>query len=436
MPLLDETHDAALISFVDSAAAEKTDFPIQNLPFGVFRRGGAKEPRAGIAIGSEILDVGRALAAGLIEGEAAVAAEALCGGTLNGLMALGRGQAKALRLDVSRLLRTGSKRQSEVGACLVPMREAKLELPGKIGDFTDFFTSLQHSSNTSRIFDRNRPELANFRSLPIAYHGRASTIVASDTPCIRPKGQIRPNREEPAIFAASRQLDFEAEIGVFVAVGNELGKSVALAEAETHVFGLCLLNDWSARDMQAWESKPLGPFLAKSFLTSISPWIVTLDALAPFRVAAADRGIAPPLLAYLDDEADRRAGAIDVKLEALVSTQAMRDKGLEPFALSHPQFRDQYWTIFQMLAHHTSNGCSLLPGDLLGSGTVSGATAQELGCLLELTEAGRKPFSLPSGETRAYLEDGDEVIMRGRCERDGFVPIGFGECRGRVLPAL
>jgi fumarylacetoacetase len=430
LPLLDETHDAHLTSFIDSAAAGTTDFPIQNLPFGIFRRDGGRDARIGIAIGDEILDVAQALDADLFEGDAFGAAEALRAGTLNGLMALGPRPARALRLATSQLLRSGTARQSDVGACLVPMREARLGLPTQIGNFTDFLTSLQHSSNVARIF--GQPERANFKSLPIAYHGRASTVAVSDTPCIRPQGQIRPNRDEPPVFAPSRQLDFEVEVGVFVAGGNQRGKAIALADAQAHVFGLCLLNDWSARDIQSWESQPLGPFLAKSFLTSVSPWIVTLDALAPFRVAAAERGTAPPLLAYLDDEADGNTGAIDIDLEVLMSTQIMREKGLAPLAVSHPHFREQYWTIFQMLAHHTSNGCSLLPGDLFGSGTVSGTAANELGCLLEMTEAGRKPFTLPSGETRAFLEDGDEVIMRGRCTREGFVSIGFGECRGKI----
>jgi fumarylacetoacetase len=433
VPVLDETHDAHLTSFIHSAAAGTTDFPIQNLPFGVFRRDGGKDARIGIAIGDEILDVAQALEADLFEGDAFGATEVLRDGTLNSLMALGPRPAKALRLAVSRLLRAGTARQSDVGACLVQMRDVRFDLPAQIGNFTDFLTSLQHSTNVARIF--GQPERANFKSLPIAYHGRASTVAVSDTPCIRPQGQIRPKRDEPPIFALSRQLDFEAEVGVFVASGNRRGKPIALADAQAHVFGLCLLNDWSARDIQSWESQPLGPFLAKSFLTSISPWIVTLDALAPFRVAATDRGTAPPLLAYLDDAADRSAGAIDIDLEVLISTPGMRDKGLAPLALSHPRFREQYWTIFQMIAHHTSNGCCLLPGDLFGSGTVSGTAENELGCLLEMTEAGRKPFTLPSGETRTFLENGDEVIMRGRCAREGFVSIGFGECRGEISAA-
>jgi fumarylacetoacetase len=432
---IDETHDPALTTWVPAAQSGKSDFPVQNLPFGAFRRrSGSEATRIGIAIGDSILDIVQTLDKGLLEGAAAASASACRSGRLNELMGLGRAPLSALRLAVSRLLRVGAERRNETETCLVSMQAAILELPVQIGDFTDFFTSINHAINAGRIFNPDRAEPANFRSLPIAYHGRASTVSVSGTALVRPHGQIMSKDAPEPIFSPSRKLDFEVEVGAYIGLGNGLADPVQLARAREHIFGICLVNDWSARDIQAWESLPLGPFLAKSSLTTVSPWIVTLDALAPFHVPAAERGeTAPPLMRYLDDTNDRRSGGLDIRLEVLLSTARMREKGFAPARIGAPNFRDQYWTLSQMLTHHTSNGCALKPGDLIASGTVSGPSVDQLGCLLELTRGGSKPFVLPNGESRTYLEDDDEVIIRGRCERDGFVPIGFGECRGLIM---
>lgn len=431
---LDETHDPALESWVESANASGADFCIQNLPFGVF--GSSEGARVGVAIGEFVFDLARALDSGLLTSKAAQAAESCRSGRLNELMALGRGHWSALRLDLSRLLRRGAPRQADAAQCLVPMGDAQMQVPAQIGNFTDFFTSIHHATNAGRVMRPGAPLAPNFKHLPVAYHGRASSIAASGAPVRRPQGQSRANEAALPSFGPSARLDFELEVGFYVGPGNRLGEPIALAEAEDHVFGLCLVNDWSARDIQAWEYQPLGPFLGKSFMTSVSPWVVALEALAPFRVPAAARGDdAPPLLSYLESAEDRRSGGIDLALEVLLQSQAMREKGLAPARIGQARFAEQYWTIFQMLAHHASNGCNLLPGDLIASGTVSGPNPGELGCLLEITEGGAKPIALPAGEARAFLEDGDEIIMRARCSRQGFAAIGFGECRGRVVAA-
>jgi len=351
-------------------------------------------------------------------------------------MTLGNTSASALRLAVSRLLRVDSAQRAQVEPCLIPMSAVELRVPAQIGNFTDFFTSIHHANNASRVFDPSKPELPNFRSLPIAYHGRASSIAISGTPCVRPQGQVKPHNEMVPTFGPSRLLDYELEVGFYISAGNARNHPVALSDTEQHVFGLCLVNDWSARDIQGWEMLPLGPFLAKSFMTTVSPWVVTLEALAPFRCAAADRGQATmPLLPYLHTESNHRYGGVNIELQVALQSHAMRTSGIAPVVLGAPRFADQYWTIFQMLAHHTSNGCNLQPGDLLASGTISGPNDRELGCMLELTSAGRNPVKLPNGESREFLQDGDEVIMSGRCHRADFASIGFGECRGLVTPS-
>lgn len=435
---IDETHDPERRSWVESANAPDSDFPIQNLPFGVFRRsGGDGWPRVGIAIGDRILDVTAALDEDLLEGTAAEACDAP---SMNPLLALAPEDWRDLRRQVSALLdRDGSAVPSEAvqERITVPMAECELLLPLEVGDFTDFYASIHHATNVGSMFRPDNPLLPNYRWIPIGYHGRASSVVVSGSPVRRPSGQRKPEEEggSPS-FGPSRLLDYELEVGIVVGGGNVLGSSIPLADAERHIFGLCLLNDWSARDLQAWEYQPLGPFLAKSFASTISPWIITRDALAPFRIPAFTRPEGDPEpLPHLLDEADRAAGGFDLTLEVHLRTPAMEEAGGGPFVVSRGSFQDMYWTPAQMVAHHASNGCNLRPGDLLGSGTVSGAEPGSRGCLLERTWRGTEPLDLPGGETRKFLQDGDEVILRGWCRREGRVAIGFGSCAGVVTPA-
>jgi fumarylacetoacetase len=360
--------------------------------------------------------------------------------TLNRVMARGRDAARTLRLAISDLLRSdvnAGDQRAGVERCLLPARDAEMSLPAAIGDFSDFYASIEHATNVGSMFRPDNPLLPNYKWMPIGYHGRASSIVVSGTDVVRPFGQTRDGDAPAPTVEPSRRLDYELEIGAFVGRGSTLGARIPIAEAGEHVFGLCLLNDWSARDVQAWEYQPLGPFLAKSFATSISPWLVTLDALAPFRVPARARPSTDPMpLAYLSDRADSENGGFDITLEVYMSTSAMRDANVEPVMLSRGKFSEMYWTVAQLLAHHSSNGCNLRPGDLLGSGTVSGAAKESRGCLLERAWRGTEPVALPTGEIRSFLQDGDDVILRGYCEGGGARRIGFGECRGRVLRAL
>jgi fumarylacetoacetase len=433
---VDHTHDAHLTSWVPSANQPDSDFPIQNLPFGVFRaRDGARH--IGVAIGDRILDLAALVGANLLgklDERLLVACRAA---SLNELMALGTPAWTALRRAISALLEAGAQAAPEVERCLVRAQDVELELPAHIGDYSDFYASIHHATNVGRLFRPENPLLPNYRWLPVGYHGRASSVVPSGRPVRRPAGELPPKEGAAPVFAPSRMLDYEVELAAWVGPGNELGARVPLAEAEQHVFGLSLLNDWSARDIQAWEYQPLGPFLAKSFATTVSPWIVTLEALAPFRGPAPTRDATDPApLPHLSAGLDPARSGIDVVVEAHLLTAVMRDRGLAPVKLSRASSLDLHWTFSQMVAHHTSNGCNLRPGDLLGSGTVSGPSPDSLGCLLELTRRGQERIELPSGETRAFLEDGDEVILRGYCERPGFRRIGLGECRGVVLPAL
>jgi fumarylacetoacetase len=442
IPRPDETHRPDLRSWVESANDPETDFPIQNLPLGVFRRRGSGEtPRAGVAIGDQLLDVDAAARAGAFadDAEAARAAEHCAATTLNALMAHGRTAARALRRKVSALLRVDARlAPRERATLLVAQAEAELLVPVAIGDYTDFYASVFHATNVGSMFRPDNPLLPNYKFVPIGYHGRSSSIVVSGTPVRRPRGQTRDesSRDAPS-FGPTRRLDYELEVGLLVGPGNPLGEPIPIDRAEEHLFGLCLLNDWSARDIQAWEYQPLGPFLAKNFATSVSPWVVTVDALAPFRTHAFERPPGDPApLPYLDSSADRSHGAFDVTLQVLLSSRAMRDRGVPPLRLSRSRFADMYWTPAQLVAHHSSNGCNLRPGDLLGSGTVSGEAKESRGCLLELTWRGTEPVRLPTGETRRFLEDGDEVVFRGHCEREGWRRIGFGECRGVVAPSV
>jgi fumarylacetoacetase len=432
-----ETHDPALASWVDAANAPGADFPVQNLPFAVFRRRGSNEAfRGGVAIGDQVLDLAAAHRADAFSGEAAGAAASCNAPSLNAFMALGPRAWSSLRLGLSRALREGSPQEQRLRGCLVPQGQVEFAVPAQIGDFTDFYASVHHALRVGKQFRPDNPLLPNYKWVPIAYHGRSSSIGVSGQSFARPSGQTMPPGAEQPVFGPSKRLDYELEVGVFVGVGNEPGQRVAIAEAERHVFGLCLLNDWSARDIQAWEYQPLGPFLAKNFATTISPWIVTLEALAPYRVAWTRDASDPQPLAYLDEPDQRTSGAIELELEAWLETPKMRDAGGEPARLSRTSFRHAYWTIFQMVAHHTVNGCNLQPGDLLGSGTQSGPAPEEAGSLLELSVGGKQPVKLPTGESRTFLEDGDCLILRGWCEKPDAARVGFGECRATVLPAV
>jgi len=412
------------------------DFPIQNLPLGVFSPPGGGAPRVGVAIGDRVLDLAAAQTAGRLAGEAARAAEAAAGGALNALFALGAGPRRALRARLSELLAEGSAERARVEPCLHEAAACALHLPARIGDYTDFYAGIHHATNVGRQFRPDNPLLPNYKYVPIGYHGRASSVVPSGTPVRRPNGQRKPASESVPSFGPSRNLDYELELGVWVGPGNALGEPIPVGEAAGHVAGYCLLNDWSARDLQAWEYQPLGPFLAKSFGTTVSPWVVTPEALAPFRAAQPPRPEGDPApLPYLLDEADQREGALDLELEVLLLTPGLEERGLPPHRLALSGARHMYWTAAQMLAHHASNGCNLRPGDLLGTGTISAPGEAGCGSLLEATRGGRRPVRLASGEERRFLEDGDEVILRAHARREGFAPIGFGECRGTILPA-
>ncbi len=434
---LNETHNPALKSFVASANDGITDFPIQNLPFAVFRRSGSDEPfRGGVAIGDQILDLARLNRSRLLSGDAAASCEAASATTLNAFMAHGTAAASALRLALSRLLRAGAADEGEMQACLVSQSDAEFALPARIGDYTDFYTSVYHATNIGRQFRPDNPLLPNYKWVPIGYHGRASSIVISGQSFPRPVGQLMPPGAEAPTLAACKRMDYELELGIFVGSGNALGTRIGIADAESHVFGVCLLNDWSARDIQGWEYQPLGPFLSKNFASTISPWIVTLEALAPYRLQWMRAAGDPQPLPYLDSAEVRSVGAFDIQLEVLLETALMRDKKLPPHRICLTSYRHAYWTISQLITHHTVNGCSLQPGDLLGTGTLSGPTASEAGALIELTVGGKQPISLPSSESRAFLEDGDGITLLAHCEKSGATRLGFGTCMGTVLPAL
>ena len=437
-----ETHDPKLKSWVDAANDGKSDFPLQNLPFGVFRRAGKSEDfRGGVAIGDQILDLAAAVRANIFSGDAAEAAAIASAPTLNALMGSDPGLASSLRLALSRVLRKDSAQEGRARACLMPMKDTEMGVPATIGDFTDFFSSVFHATNTGGMFRPDNPLLPNYKHVPIAYHGRASSIrvgslqVPQAFP--RPVGQTKPADVPAPLFGPSKRLDYELEVGVWIGRGNAMGTRIGIEAAESHVFGLNLLNDWSARDIQGWEYQPLGPFLGKNFATTISPWIVTLEALAPYRTPPFARPPGDPQpMAYLDCERNRVQGGIDLQLEVLLLTATMRMAGAAPVRLSASNFKDSYWTIAQFVAHHTVSGCNLQAGDLFGSGTQSGPTKDQFGSLLELSWGGKNPVLLPNGEKRAFLEDGDTLILKGACGRDGFARIGFGEAAGTVLPAV
>jgi fumarylacetoacetase len=437
---VNRTHDRALVSWVESAQGHP-EFPIQNLPLGVFRRRGREEPpTVGIAIGDEILNVPAVRAAGLLTQPALTAALACAMPSLNALMALGPEHWSALRSEVSALLSADSpayQADRRIGRrILVPQSEVELLLPADIGDYTDFYASVHHATNVGSMFRPENPLLPNYKWVPIGYHGRASSIVVSGTPVRRPRGQVKDADSESPVFRPTKALDYELELGCFVGPGNSQGEPVSIEDADMHLFGVCLVNDWSARDIQSWEYQPLGPFLSKSFATTISPWVVTMEALEPYRAPAFQRPPSDPApLPYLDSAETRRRGGLSLMVEVSLASSRMRAAGHPPLRLSQGSAQDLYWTLGQMFTHHASNGCNLRPGDLFASGTISGPSKDSRGCMLELTWRGSEPLVLPTGETRRFLEDGDEVILRGWCERDGAARIGLGECRGNVVPA-
>lgn len=436
MMAMNETHNPELRSWVASANAAGTDFPIQNLPFGVFRRFASAEPfRVGVAIGDQILDITAAQAKSLFSGDADLAAQACCAPTLNGYMALGSLAWSTLRLALSRALREGYALQSALDTCLVPQADAEFAVPAQIGDYTDFYTSVHHATNIGKLLRPDNPLLPNYKWIPIGYHGRSSSIGISGQDVRRPVSQVmRPGASEP-VLAPSARMDYELEVGIFIGPGNALGEPVSVQRAEQHVFGLCLFNDWSARDVQGWEYQPLGPFLSKNFASTVSPWVVTMEALAPYRQAWTRAEGDPQPLPYLDAAELHAQGAIGIELEVFIHSAAMRAQGLAEHRLSHSNFRDAYWSVSQMVAHHTVNGCNLQPGDLLGSGTQSGPAPDEAGSMMELSKGGKEPITLPNGEQRTFLEDGDAIVFRGFCQAPGAVRIGFGEVRGTLLPA-
>ena len=436
MAMIDETHDPRRESWVASARGH-TEFPIQNLPFGVFSPSGGA-PLGGVAIGDMIFELKAGLEARLFSGEAARAAEAAAGATLNPLMALGPAPRLALRKRLSALLSADDPDRARIEALsarlLHKAADCTMHLPAAIGSYTDFFAGIHHARNGGMRRDPNNPLSPNYKYVPAAYHSRATSVRPSGVPIRRPNGQRKlPNEEAPS-YGSCRKLDYELELAIWIGPGNALGEPIPIARAGDHLFGLGLFNDWSARDIQQWESQPLGPFLGKSFGSTVSPWIVTPEALAPFRVAQPVRPAGdPPPLPHLWDEADQREGAFDIALEAWLMTEGLRAKGMPPHRMSASNTTDLYWTVAQMIAHHASNGCNLAAGDLFGSGTISGPTTEGYGSMMELSNDGTRTITLASGETRTFVENGDEVIFRAHCRKPGCAPIGFGECRARII---
>ena len=454
MTQLNHTHDIKARAWLASANEAGCNFPIQNLPYAVFaQRGKPADWRAGVAIGDQVLDLAALHSAtlhgkALLTGHAAAALETLAptspknpsqqAFSLNAFMASGPEAWHALRMALFALLKSNASpdMQAALQACLVPQAEALYRVPVQVANYTDFYTSIHHARNVGRIARPDDPLTANFQWIPTAYHGRASSVVVSGTSFRRPMGQSMAVGAKAPVYGACARMDFELELGLFIGTGNALGEPIPLANAEAHMFGVCLLNDWSARDIQFWEMAPLGPFLGKNFCTSISPWIVTMEALAPFRLPFTRPADEPQPLAYLDGEANRAQGTLDIQLDVLLESAQMRAQGQAPSTLTKTSFRHQYWTFAQMVTQHTMGGCNLQTGDLLGSGTISGPTPDQAGAIIELTQGGKAPLTLNNGEQRAFLKDGDAVTLRGWCERDGFARIGFGENRGEILPAV
>jgi fumarylacetoacetase len=432
--MIDATHDPARTSWVTSANGH-AEYPVQNLPFGVFSIGGGS-PRGGVAIGDCIFDIGTALEGELFSREARPAAEAAAGPTLNPLLALPARARRALRQGLSDMLAAESEARRHASRLLHAASDCTLHLPASVGDYTDFFAGIHHARKGGQISRPDDPLMPNYKYVPVAYHSRASSVRPSGEDVRRPHGQRKPPNEAAPSFGPCRNLDYELELGIWIGPGNRQGEPIPISQAAEHIAGFCLLNDWSARDIQSWESQPLGPFLGKSFRTSVSPWIVTAEAMEPFCIAQPARPEGDPApLPHLFDAADQAHGAYDIDCEVFLVTPAMRAADTEPHRMCRSNTRELYWTVAQMVAHHASNGCNLRPGDLFGSGTISGTDPGSIGCLLEMTFGGRDTITLSNGETRRYLEDGDEVVLRAHCRRPGTVTIGFGECRGRIVSA-
>ncbi len=438
---MNHTHDPSLRSWVESANDPRTDFPIQNLPFGVFRRRESDPWSVGVAIGDEIIDL-RALGGGAMEGtDRSVFGDWTADDTLGGLFDLGLQGWRGVRQALSDLLRADTplgRTASEARAkLLVPQASVVMRVPVHIGDFTDFYASVFHATNVGSMFRPDNPLLPNYKWIPVGYHGRSSSIVISGTPVRRPAGQTTAAPAGPPTFGPSRRVDYEAELGILVGTPNDMGAPVPIGRAGDHIFGVCLLNDWSARDIQPWEYQPLGPFLAKNFATTVSPWVVTMEALEPFRTAAFERPSDDPQpLEYLNDPADQARGGLAIEVSVWLRSEAMRKAEHDAMRLSVSSTRDLYWTPAQLLTHHASNGCNLRTGDLMGTGTLSGPEKGSRACMLELAWRGTEPVQLPTGESRTFLEDGDEVTLRGRCEDASghYRAIGLGSCRGAVVP--
>jgi len=435
MLMINETHDVKLSSWVTSANTN-SDFPIQNLPFAIFKRQGQEEAfRGGVAIGDQVLDLAAVAKTKLFSGRVQTALEAASQSTLNALMDLGVEANSALRLALSKALRTGSPLQSAIAPTLIAQEIIEFAMPCQIGDYTDFYTSIYHATAIGKLFRPDNPLLPNYKWIPIGYHGRSSTIGISGQEFHRPVGQTKaPDATEPS-FGPCKRLDYELEMGLFVGKSTQMGDVIKIETAEQHLFGVCIFNDWSARDIQAWEYQPLGPFLAKSFASTISPWIVTMEALAPYRTNFTRPETDPQPLPHLSSEQNNQHGGLDIDLSCFIHTQAMRDNNQAMTQLSKSNFKYSYWTPAQLITHHASNGCAMRSGDLLGSGTQSGPTYEEAGSLLELSKGGKTPVDLPNGEKRTFLEDGDSIIMRASCSKQGAARIGFGEVVATILPA-
>lgn len=436
---LNPTHNAHARSWVASANAPGCDFPIQNLPFAVFRRAGSSEVfRGGVAIGDQVIDMAQVAKTDCLDGLAHAAAQNCAKPALNDFFAMGPAAWSALRHSLFELLEKAfhGPKADALRACLIPQSDVEFTVPTQIGDYTDFYTSLDHAMNIGVMMRPDDPITSNFKWIPIAYHGRVSSIGVSGQEYRRPMGQSMPAGASAPVYGPCARLDYELELGIYIGQGNAQGEPIAIKDAEKHIFGICLLNDWSARDIQFWEMAPLGPFLGKNFCTTISPWIVTMEALAPYRQAFTRPAGDPQPLAYLDDAANKAQGAIDISLEVLLESDKLRAEGKPPARLSGTSFKHQYWTIAQMVTHHTMGGCNLKSGDLLGSGTISGPGEGQAGAMIELAYGGTKPVPLGNGETRGFLHDGDAVILRGWCEKPGHARIGFGESKGTILPAI
>lgn len=434
--LINETHDVNSKSWVTSANSSESDFPIQNLPFAAFRTKNSDESfRGGVAIGNQVLDLAKAAQSNRFDGLAQDALNAASHPSLNEFMAMGAKAWSALRLALFRALLEGSGEQAALTECLVAQADVEYSLPCQIGDYTDFYTSIYHATAIGKLFRPDNPLLPNYKWVPIGYHGRASSINVSGHDFHRPQGQTKaPDATEPS-FGPCKRLDYELEVGIYLGAGNEQGAPISIDAAEDHVFGFCLFNDWSARDIQAWEYQPLGPFLSKNFASTVSPWIVTTEALAPYRTSWDRDEKDPQPLPYLESDKNRSQGAFDIQMDTLLETEKMRSDASAASKLSESSFKHSYWTTAQMVTHHAINGCNFRSGDMIGSGTQSGPAFEEAGSLLELTKGGKESLTLDNGEVRKFLEDGDKVIMRGWCEKDGFVRIGFGSVEATVLPA-